>query len=87
MRKTTYTNMDYYAYSDLAPVIKQKLVKSNTTPIKLNNKVQNKVIVSCQDIRNLYSTLYLKSIPGLEEIESDYGILIDEYYEPIQVTD
>ena len=49
--------------------------------------IENKVFVSCQDIRNLVSTLYLKSLPGLEDIATDFDILIDEYYEPIRVTD
>ncbi len=56
-------------------------------PAVEKRKIENKVIVSCQDIRNLVSTLYLKSLPGLEDIATDFDILIDEYYEPIRVTD
>lgn len=53
----------------------------------VNKITENKVLVSCQDIRNLASTLYLKSLPGLEDFEADYDILIDEFYEPIHITD
>ena len=53
----------------------------------VNHITENKVFVSCQDIRNLASTLYLKSLPGLEEFETDYDILINEFYEPIHISD
>lgn len=53
----------------------------------LKNKPSSKIHTSLQDIRNLAATLYLTEIPGLGGIEQDRDILIDEYYEPIYISD
>lgn len=83
MNKTAYIPSKV---SDIAPVVNTDL-KQKRIHHTLSKRINNKYIVSCEDIRNLVSTLYLKTLPGLEEIENDYDELIDQYYQPVNITD
>ena len=87
MKDTKTENSDSIILTDNEEAIQAKTSQSETLPRIEKPKIENRVIVSCQDIRNLVSTLYLKSLPGLEDIIIDFDILIDEYYEPVRVTD
>ena len=87
MKDTKNNNSDSIILTDKEEAVNTKTSQSDTLPRIEKRKIENRVIVSCQDIRNLVSTLYLKSLPGLEDIITDFDILIDEYYEPVRVTD
>lgn len=62
-------------------------LKKRTNTSLFTHKPSSIVHTSLQDIRNLAATLYLTEIPGLGGIEQDRDILIDEYYEPIYISD
>lgn len=71
------------------PIINIERVARRTPTVRSlkEKRRQDKVYVSCQDIRDLATTLYLKEIPGLGGIEADRDRLIDNYYNPGLITD